>query len=1014
MWRKRTIFLVVIAAVLFSAPAVQADETAIFTNIAPDAMFAIDFSGSMGWNPPGNTAVSVYGDAICAGPFTTAGGSTDCKRLSIAKRSMFGLLDDNADGKIDCYDKKSLNIRIGYMGFRGPEDTANDPMAGNAMVKWPIGTDYHKMYCNANTGCGTGAYSCTTWNYGFGATLAMESAGGGTPLNWALREMKTYLDTHKAADTAKDCRQKFVILLSDGSDTYSCAGTGSDTQADMYKRRRLAVARAKALADAGYRVFVIGFGANMPLYLRNTLNWMAYYGGTDNPQQLNVGDTSAYDPTLNAECEVTATTGTCDGTSTNCYATSNDPGNIFLEGYAFISGNSTELSLALRQATEFIREANYSFSTASVASSRSQDENFIYEASFQPINAESFWLGHVRKFNIENDGTVGSVAWDAGTVLKNTTAASRTIKTLKAGALVSFDTTNMVPADLGVTTTTERDDIVLFTRGECPNPSNAATCYNKEGWKLGDIFRSAPVTVGTPSAYFKDSRDGANAFGAHRTGNARTSANGKRAIVAGANDGQLHTFRTSDGVELWSFIPPNLRAKLKNIAHKAHPTGLSHQYFVDGPVSVADVWLGTGDGTAKSASNWKTLLVVGEGRGSTSYLWSSSATCDSDFDNNYSAARPYYCGFWALDVTNTASPAYKWKITPTAAQSPYLGDPWSKMYIHRVKINGSEKWVGFMGAGHNLSNVTICAGDPTAGDCDKRGKGIFAIDLANGNVLWAITHLTEPNMEYSFPGSPALLDLDLDGLTDTIYMGDMGGSMWRIRMCTAADDNSCNTANWTVSRLFQPTGALAGRPIYTMPAAAKDASGELWVYWGTGDRVDISTAGGTTDNFFAVKESNNFTGTRTVADLQNISTEGQVYNDPAKSGWIIAMPGGGEKVLAEPTVFGGVVYFTSYIPPTGSDPCSQAGRSLLYGITYNTGGGTFDSAGAKVRSMVLGGGMATSPVVSFNPYTNQPDLYVTLSGGGGTGASTIRAPVTPGNFSNRTNILYWRDRRVQQ
>jgi Tfp pilus tip-associated adhesin PilY1 len=177
--------------------------------------------------------------------------------------------------------------------------------------------------------------------------------------------------------------------------------------------------------------------------------------------------------------------------------------------------------------------------------------------------------------------------------------------------------------------------------------------------------------------------------------------------------------------------------------------------------------------------------------------------------------------------------------------------------------------------------------------------------------------------------------------------------------------------------------------------------------------VDITTEVAT-DNFFAVKESSSFTGTRTVADLQNISTEGQVYNDPAKSGWVIAMPGGGEKVLAEPTVFGGVVYFTSYIPPEGSDPCSQAGRSLLYGITCNTGGGTFDNGGNKVRSMVLGSGMATSPVVSFNPHTHQPDLYVTLSGGGGSGASTIRAPVTPGNFSNRTNILYWRDRRVQQ
>jgi hypothetical protein len=1011
MRQKRTIFLGLIVAVLFAAPAAQADETSIFTNIAPDALFLIDFSGSMGWNPPGDTSTGNWGpDAICAGPYGT--GVVDCTRLSIAKRSMFTLLDDNADGKIDCDDQKSLNIRIGYMGFRSPEDTSLDPMAGDQMVKWPIGTDYHKLYCNANPGCGIGAYSCTTWNGGYGACLARESYGGGTPLNWALKEMKAYLDTHKAADTARNCRQKFVILLSDGSDTYSCGGDGSEIMGDMYKRRRLAVARAKALGDAGYRIFVIGFGKNMPAHLKNTLNWMAYYGGTDNPLEVNLGDTSAYDPTLNAECEVAPSTkkllgGACDTVTktADCFANENDPGNIPLSGYAFISGNATELSLALRQATEFIREANYSFSTASVASSRSQDENFIYEASFQPINAESFWLGHVRKFNIENSGEVGTVVWDAGSVLKGTTAASRTIKTLKAGALVSFDTTNIIKSDLGVTTDQENLDIIGFVRGE--------STYNKEGWKLGDIFRSAPVTVGTPSAYFKDSRDSANAFATHRTNNVRSTANGKRAIIAGANDGQIHAFRTDTGAEMWSFIPPNLRAKLKNIAHKAHPTGLSHQYFVDGPISVADVWLGSGAGTTKAASDWKTLMVFGQGRGSTSYLWSSSTTCDSDFDNNYSATRPYYCGFWALDVTNTASPAYKWKIAPTAAQAPYLGDPWSKMFIHRVKINGRELWVGFIGAGHNLSNVTLCAGDPAAGDCDKRGKGIYVVDLATGGILWSYTHGTDSNMEYAFPGSAALLDLDLDGFVDTAYIGDLGGNMWRIRMCTAADGISCNATNWTVSRLFQPTGALVGRPIYTMPAVAKDASGELWVYWGTGDRVNITTAG-TTDNFFAVKESSSFTGTRTISDLQNISASGQVYNDPAKSGWVIAMPGTGEKVLAEPTVFGGVVYFTSYVPPSGSDPCSQTGSSNLYGITYNTGGGTFDNGGTKVRSMSLGSGMATAPAVSFNPHTNQPDLYVTLSGGGGSGASTIRAPVTPGNFSNRTNILYWRDRRVQQ
>jgi hypothetical protein len=56
MRTKRTFLTGFILAILFVAPAAQADEMAIFTNIAPDAMFVIDFSGSMGWNPPGNTS----------------------------------------------------------------------------------------------------------------------------------------------------------------------------------------------------------------------------------------------------------------------------------------------------------------------------------------------------------------------------------------------------------------------------------------------------------------------------------------------------------------------------------------------------------------------------------------------------------------------------------------------------------------------------------------------------------------------------------------------------------------------------------------------------------------------------------------------------------------------------------------------------------------------------------------------------------------------------------------------
>ncbi len=124
----------------------------------------------------------------------------------------------------------------------------------------------------------------------------------------------------------------------------------------------------------------------------------------------------------------------------------------------------------------------------------------------------------MRKYPIDSNGDVGSVSWDAGNLLQSATAASRTIKTLKAGVLTSFDTTNIVFGDLGVTTDTERNDIVGYVRGE--------TASNKDNWKLGDIFRSTPVTIGTPSVYFKDNRDANAAFDTYRSSNVRSTANG--------------------------------------------------------------------------------------------------------------------------------------------------------------------------------------------------------------------------------------------------------------------------------------------------------------------------------------------------------------------------------------------------------------------------------------------------------------------------------------------------------
>lgn len=979
--------------------------------------------------------------ASCSVPCTSGGCTNNCSRLAIAKRSVFNILDDNNDGTINSTDETSLGVRLGYMRFKDcntdePEGGVSYTSNCNTLVK-AINSSYSSIFCNNNSSCVSTSTSTSS--------VSGETASGGTPIVSALNEAKLYLTYHKATDNAKDCRQKFVILITDGSDTYACNSDGSECDNDRYMNRRAVVAKAKALGDAGYKVFVIGFGTAMPPYLKNTLNWMAYYGGTDNPNLPNTGSATAY--SIVTGCKTDPATGSkvdpavcCDVTTSACYpsgvtacatdsaavqekcydatmpypgtagndvssfkASSNDPGYLDLSGYAFIAADADELVAAVKAAINIIRVATYSFSQSSIQSNRTVDENFIYEGSFQPVTDDPFWPGHLRKFQVNDDGSVGAELWDAGGVLQTTAAADRNIKTYKGGSLVDFTTANIAFGDLAVADNAARDAVVGYIRGE--------TAYNPENWKLGDVFRSTPITVGTPSAYYEDARDTASpsAFSQHRsnTDHVRTSANGKRIVTVGANDGQLHAFKTGDGSEAWSFIPPNLLPRLKLISHATHPTSLSHQYFVDGPITVADVWIPAtaSSGTTKSASDWHTLLVVGEGRGAATgtnpNLWSSSSYCDSGFNSMYSTTYPYYCGYYALDLTNSLTPAFKWRLGLTASQALYMGGPWSRMLVGRVRVGGNEKWVGFIGGGVYAPNQT------------HSGKGFFVVDLVDGTILWSYTRANTTDLDKPMPAPPAIVDTDNDGFVDMAYIGDIGGNMWRFKLCRAADDNSCSTSNWTGGRFFGATSSSGTRPIYTLAAVAKDEAGNFWVYWGTGDKTD-PTAANAQEKIFAVKDTD-FTSMRGGDDLQNITTEGGVYNDSSKYGYYINLAGSGEKMLSDVTVFGGVLYVATFTPEQSNNPCVQGGTAKLYGVGATSGAGALATgATTPPRSMTIGTGIASAPVISLKPGSaGTPDLYVTTSGGGASNAQTQRVNINPPGLVNRTNMLFWKDKRVE-
>jgi Tfp pilus tip-associated adhesin PilY1 len=193
-------------------------------------------------------------------------------------------------------------------------------------------------------------------------------------------------------------------------------------------------------------------------------------------------------------------------------------------------------------------------------------------------------------------------------------------------------------------------------------------------------------------------------------------------------------------------------------------------------------------------------------------------------------------------------------------------------------------------------------------------------------------------------------------------------------------------------------------------------AGYYWVFWGTGDKANPNI-NGAQNRFFAVRDDNP-SAAYTASDLSG------------EKGWYIDLFGQ-ERVLSDSMVYKGIVFFTTYTPPGGSDLCGATGGAALYGIAmmpvsiglkiYNPGEGVF--------SVSLGTGIPSAPVVSQKPLGgsgkgSDPDVFVGVSGGVIEGAvlpaKTLSSADMPAVVAEAlkgsgpsSRIIHWRDRRVQ-
>jgi len=433
-----------------------------------------------------------------------------------------------------------------------------------------------------------------------------------------------------------------------------------------------------------------------------------------------------------------------------------------------------------------------------------------------------------------------------------------------------------------------------------------------------------------------------------------TTSGSQSIVFAGANDGMIHAFDNETGNELWAFIPPNLLSNLKNL------TGEAIQFFVDG---APRVYLERKtDGTLEKA-----ILIFGLRRGGNRYV--------------------------ALDVKIPASPKLLWEITPSTTGFGELGQTWSTPQLGKIKYGSGEKWVAFIGGGYdeNQDNIPVTADD-------TKGRAVYVIDALTGSLLWSYSRAQNANMKYSIPSDIARVDTNGDGKVDRLYVGDMGGQVWRF------DIGDPDSANWTAKIIFDSNpGSSNKRKIFYPPDVSLEKGNYEMLFFGTGNR-EAPKSTTAVNRIYAIKDKNPST-VLMENDLADITED--LLQDPnttstqkttilnalsTKSGWYIKLDqNAGEKCLSNSVLFYGVIYYTTFTPDIGDpgDPCFLSeGKGRLYALNYKTGEAVFNMDGLSEggmditkedQSKIIGPSIPSGVIITF--IGNQSVAYAGVGGG---------------------------------
>lgn len=619
----------------------------------------------------------------------------------------------------------------------------------------------------------------------------------------------------------------------------------------------------------------------------------------------------------------------------------------------FLVTNALTLKDQLAKAFNNIMQSNASVSRPAVSRSPQSPSTFnerdLYRTEF---DAET-WTGKLIKETLDLQTNTLDKAWEAsipasGRKVYMANASGDDLQSFSY-SLLSGRTHNGVDLQASL----DRNDglgiqRVNFIRGETGHAS-----FRKRTVLLGDIVNSSPVLVDGAQylPYLADQVDGQAQYADF----AATTKNRAAMIYVGANDGMLHGFDAESGEEKFAFVPTPVIENLYKLTQSDYVDDATdvnrslHQYYVDGSLSVADVYLN---------NEWRTVLVGTLGAGGR--------------------------GAFALDITDPDNIDLLWEFTVDSPASKAsedassdLGHVFGAPVISRLH-NG--KWGVLLNNGYNSPNAA------------SGNAALFVLDVADGDVMYRLI----ANNAAGHNGLSAVkaADNNGDGIADYAYAGDLQGNMWRFDLFGTKASSGTDPFNkalvsagakvsYSGKPLYQavdPSGKT--QPITVQPNLVRHPSSKGYiVVFGTGryladtDKVaphsmqsmygiwDANTLGESVNITSSLTRANLLAQNFTYQAVEQIGDDGKKVshtirllseNQPswwtdncqsspgAQCGWYLDLgidgAAAGERMVDTMEVRGEVLFFSTRQP--SDDPCMSGLDAWNYGINPATGGRT--------------------------------------------------------------------------